>query len=350
MLRQGINPRVLNVLNAPDVENAIAGCTHVINCLRGGDDIMLAGLRNLLDAAEKRQIGRFVHLSSVAVYGSFPPPEARDESAPTAPERGSYGWIKLQQDQMVQAAAARGLPSVILCPPNISGPASYFLLDVLNTLIRDQLLLLRDEASICCLVDVENLAHACWSAIGSEISDGRRYFVTDDELATWPQLVERVSAAGELDAHPRTISRAELAALAKPATSRKASLWRSVKHLVSSDVRSALRKDPLLEKVDVSVRRLVARLGGSMEDSLRKSIEGPTRIPAEPARRPANVNLSVQQLRGVAHSSAKIKAELGYRPLHSFAASMDAFARWLRDSRGMSDPDWELRKRLFGYR
>jgi len=118
---------------------------------------------------------------------------------------------------------------------------------------------------------------------------------------------------------------------------------------VSSDVRSALRKDPLLAKIDVALRALVARLGPSAEDNLRLAIEGPIRNPHRSSDGRLNVRLSAQQLRGVWHRCDKAKAELGYQPIYTFAQSMAAFSRWLQSTRGMLEPDWGSRKILFGY-
>src|SRR5262249_28064258 len=152
-------------------------------------------------------------LSSVAVYGDFPSPDASDETTPTGTQRGTYGWIKLRQDNMIQKAATRGLASVILCPPNIFGPGSYFLVQLLDCLIKGEFLLIRDEDCVCCTVDVGNLAHACLVALESQTSDGRRYFVTDDEVVTWPRLLKRLSSAGGLETEVPTCSRAELTSL-----------------------------------------------------------------------------------------------------------------------------------------
>src|SRR6185503_20073057 len=106
------------------------------------------------------RVQRFVHLSSVAVYGDPPPAESVHESAPTKPENGSYGWIKLQQDQLVKEAAIAGLPSVILCPPNISGPYSDYLVSLVDCLRGGRFAMLQDGSAPCNLVDVSNLSHA----------------------------------------------------------------------------------------------------------------------------------------------------------------------------------------------
>ncbi|HEY9446059.1 MAG TPA: NAD(P)-dependent oxidoreductase, partial [Burkholderiales bacterium] len=98
LARRGVELKMLDLMEPTQVEAALAGVTHVVNCSRGSDEVMLTGLSNLLAASRKHRVERFVHLSSVAVYGDPPPPESSAEDAPALPARGTYGWIKLQQD------------------------------------------------------------------------------------------------------------------------------------------------------------------------------------------------------------------------------------------------------------
>src|SRR5579871_4347434 len=88
--RAGIALKTVDILSPADVAAAVAGCTHIVNCTRGSTDVMIQGLKNLLQASEAAQVQRFVHLSSVAVYGDMPPPESEREDAATNPYPGSY--------------------------------------------------------------------------------------------------------------------------------------------------------------------------------------------------------------------------------------------------------------------
>ena len=349
LFSRGLSPRLTNVLDREALRRALADCTHVVNCLRGDDNVMLEGTQNLMEQALRAGATRFVHLSSVAVYGDPPAPEASVESAMPAAAKGTYGWLKLQQDQMVQRMVGRGLSSIILCPPNIIGPGSYFLLDILRSLLGGELLLAEGGTCVCNTIDARNLAHACFLALGKGGSNGERYFVTDDEDVTWADVVDAVRAAGQIVTRPAECSLEELRGMSSEPPAPNPRLWPAVKHLVSSDVRSALRKDPLLAKLDGAVRALVARLGSRVEDHLRLAIEGPQKnLPPATITKPS-FRLSAQQLRGVRHRCDKAKADLGYRPPCSVAGSMAAFARWLQSTRGMGDPDWSARKILFGY-
>ena len=345
LARRGLELRYLDLLDPAGVSAALKGVTHVVNCSRGGDDVMIQGLRNLLVTSRKQRIMRFIHLSSVAVYGDPPSADSVTESGRTAAKPGSYGWTKLKQDRMVMSAAEAGLSSVVLCPPNISGPGSHFLVTLVEALRSGTFALLDDGSAPCNLVDIENLAHAIELGLESGPADGRRMFVTDDEETTWGSLINTLLPLAQGAALPPRLSREALAQRTTEPWNRSISIIRSLKHLFSSGVREALRKDPLWERVDGALRSAVGRLGRSVEDKLRLTVEGPlpvAKIVAEPKLSP----LALQQLRGIRHSCSRAKTLLGYRPLYSGAESNRAFSRWYRDQHGMDTAMWPLLQQL----
>ena len=75
----------LDLLSEAETRKALEGCTHVVNCSRGNPKVMGLGLDNLLKASQAAGVQRFVHLSSVAVYGEPPHPKSIHENAPTEP-------------------------------------------------------------------------------------------------------------------------------------------------------------------------------------------------------------------------------------------------------------------------
>ncbi len=343
LARRKLTLPMLDLLDPHQVEAALKGVTHVVNCSRGGDEVMLTGLRNLLAAARKHRVERFVHLSSVAVYGDPPPPESTRENAPTRPANGTYGAVKLKQDGMVAAAAASGLPSAILCPPNIAGPYSFFLVALVDALRAGRFALLDGDAP-CSLIDVSNLCHAIELALTNGPGDATRMFVTDDENTTWRSVIDNLlPLVGSVRTVPR-VSKEQLAGVGGRPT-KQISITKALKHLVSSEVREAFRKDPLWEKVDIALRRTVARLGKQREDALRLSVEGPLKVPT--IAPPFDAVLCRQQLRGVVHSCELAKEKIGYKPLFSVEDSMEAFRNWYRIEHGMNTPAWPLLEQLY---
>jgi len=342
----------VDIADRPALGNALAGATHVINCTRGPRSVMIGGLENILDACRTSGVRRFVHLSSVMVYGDPPHPDSHREDAPTHPPPGvdSYGMTKLEQDRMVQAAAATGLPSVVLCPPNISGPFSGYVAGIVAGLRNGSFALVDRGESPCNLVDVRNLCHAVELALDTEgaMLDGGRLFVTDGEEVSWGSVVAELLELTGVD-EARRIARAELLRLAERGKPDAApSVAASIRHLVSSEVRAALRKDPLLAKLDRAARATVTRLGRGIESKLRMGIEGPPPISRPDPYESLAVGLCAQQLREVRHRNERAEQLLGFRPPVSFRQSMADFRMWYRKMHGMDTPFWRISRHLYG--
>jgi nucleoside-diphosphate-sugar epimerase len=337
----------LDLLDEDRTRRALQDFDFVVNCSRGDGPTMLASTRILVRVGRECRWKRFIHVSSVAVYGDPPPAESRDESAPTEPTPGSYGAVKLQQDRVIQRAARNGLPAVILCPPNITGPFSYFLLQIVDALRSGALALVDDGDSVCCTVDVANLAYAVELALDRGDVTGARYFVSEAEPGTWKRLIDMLLPLVESAPPLRRITREELLEELRAATPTRASVGRSVKHLLSGDVREVLRRDPGLATIDRGLRRIASWLGSGFEQRVRHLVDSQTPHPAGPSiGRGTGSRLTAQQLRGVLHSPQRAQRDLGYHPTYSFDESVAAFVTWYRNSHGMDSPQWSLLRHL----
>ena len=340
----------VNIADAAALNQVIQGATHVVNCTRGGRDVMIDGLANILKVCREQKVERFVHLSSVLVYGDPPAPASAREDAPPDDSQSpdSYGGMKLEQDQMVLRAAADGLPSVVLCPPNISGPFSMYVSGIVDAMRKGSFALLDDGAGPCNLVDVRTLCHAIECALDAAptAADGRRLFVLDDGAPTWRDVAHALLPLTGL-AEPRRVARADIAArIERDNRPPQVSVLNALKHLVASDVRGALRKDPLLARVDGFARSTVARLGGSIEDKLRRRIEGAVPVPRIDPLAGLQIGLCAQQLRDVRHENGRIVSALGFRPPIDFKQSMEDFSGWYRAMYGQDSAEWALARVL----
>jgi hypothetical protein len=197
------------------------------------------------------------------------------------------------------------------------------------------------------LFDVSNLARAIELALDLGAASGKRMFVTDDEDTTWRDVIEGLTPVAELTEPVPAITREELSRLRMADSKPSISVAQSLKHLISSDVRAAMRKDPLWAKVEQALPRGVTRLGKGVEGQVRLSIAGPLPIPKVNSGPQYNVQLCLQQLRGVRHASDLAKQELGYKPLYTFAASMRAFCAWYRSQHGMDTGSWDPLKQIY---
>jgi nucleoside-diphosphate-sugar epimerase len=342
----------LDVSDEAALKIVLRDATHVVNCTRGPRSVMIGGLERILKACRAAGVSRFVHLSSVMVYGDPPHSQSHHEDAPTNPPPGaeSYAMIKLEQDRMVQAAASTGLPSVVLCPPNISGPFSAYVAGIVNGIRNGSFALVDGGAGPCNLVDVRNLCHAIEASLVTEGAalDGSRMFVTDGDQVSWKDVAMELLELSETD-EIRHIGREDLLRVSGlGAAKRSVSVGSSFRHLVSSDVRAALRKDPLLAKLDHAARAAVTKLGRNMETKLRLGIEGPTAVRRPDPYAGLNLGLCAQQLRQVRHLNERAESLLGFSPPVSFRQSMTDFRAWYRKMHGMDTPFWPIARHLYG--
>ena len=80
--------------------------------------------RNLIAAAEKHKVRRFVQISSIVAYGNSAEGEL-DEEQPVHADGGSYVLTKLASEHAVLAAAANSpMELVIIRPGDVYGPGS----------------------------------------------------------------------------------------------------------------------------------------------------------------------------------------------------------------------------------
>jgi nucleoside-diphosphate-sugar epimerase len=203
---------------------------------------------------------------------------------------------------------------------------------------RGTVALVEDGGMPINVVDVDNLCHAIELALAVDQVDGRRIFVTDGDGITWRDFTDELAPLAELSAPLPSLPRSAIAA--NNTQPPRGSLFRAIKHLVSSDVRRALRADPLLGKVDAAARELARKLPGPIEAKLRLRIEGPPRVAKVPTRPKYDSRFNPQQLRNVTHSCDRAARVLGYTRVIEFRDSMARFRQWYVATRGMAEESW----------
>jgi len=110
------------------VANAVDGIDIVVNCaaalpLYEKDDIFstnVAGIKTILEAAYKKQVERFIHISSTAVYGvPNHHPIYEDDKLEGV---GFYGQAKIQAERVCLEYRKKGMCIPILRPKSFVGP------------------------------------------------------------------------------------------------------------------------------------------------------------------------------------------------------------------------------------
>lgn len=326
-LARTLEPLVFADLLDPDtLRSALEGCTHAVNCSRGSDQVMLDGLENIIACCRAVGVQRLVHLSSSTIYGGTRKGPEVSEDEPVSPA-SSYAQMKVRQDEKVIEAGRKGMQTVILCPPNIAGYASRFMEDVWTTLRQGRFGMVDGGRRPFNAVDVDNLCHAIELALSAKALSRPRYFITDGAGASWGDLVNEMGQLSGRTFDTLPIDEQLLISMTSEVEPR-GSVLKSIKHLVSSDVRMALRGDPLLARADKQVRSLVAKLPGGLESGLRRSIEGTLHVAPVDIQPPVDWALARHQLVRYRYSIANAQRDLGYEPLFSWRDSVGRFMGW----------------------
>jgi nucleoside-diphosphate-sugar epimerase len=325
LARFPIEIRRANILDYEETRKAIAGHNVVVNCTRGGEAVLKNGLRNITRAARETGVQKFIHISSLAIYGPDPPPETATEQATPDPGEGDYGAHKLWQDEWVLNEHRSGLRSVILCPSVISGPYSSFVFRAAETLVTNDLVLVDDGVHPCNLIHVDNLIEAILTATGSESGFGERYHINEVEPVTWRDFFGELQDILGVNYQIPSISRDEIKRAQRPRTNSDYSLGRNLKSLLSKDFRRGLCAVPILRKLNDSAYRRFESLQPQTQSKLRRFLKGPATLAKETAN--LEVDLSGQsqeettrnrliraQYRTVYHSPEKLVRVLGYKP------------------------------------
>jgi nucleoside-diphosphate-sugar epimerase len=319
------------------VDPAVEGCDAIVHLARGEDSVMRAGLANLLRAAVRHKVSRFVHISSVAVYGNTPPPESVSEDAPPCPGDNLYGREKLRQERCIlEFARGQGLPVVILRPPNVWGPYSHFSLEMIQKLRKGTLALVSNGQNPCNLVHVDNLVEAILLSLWKPEAVGQCFFVTDDPVIAWKQCLE--DHATLVGAPLHIVAETDL--VVPPAEK----IWReslrtAPRVLISGELRRQLRRIPVVRIVEEKLYTGFQSLPAETQRSLRSRLAGRTGSVVKP-RSSSSVfvrdGLHSTQLRKIAHSSEKAHRLLGYTAPVKYDEGMALLKAWLHYARQLT--------------
>jgi len=312
-----------DLCDSASVTRAIKGCDAVVHLARGGDAVMRGGLENALRAAVTHGVSRFVHISSVAVYGSQPPSDSVSE-ARAARSDLPYGNAKLEQERRVLRYHRRhGLDVVILRPPNVYGPFASFAIGMVDALRSNGVALVDGGRNPCNLVYVDNLVEAILLALWRPEATGQVLHVTDREPVSWERCITDYAALVGVD-----VPHVTAAELVHPARERL--LRDSLRAVADREVWGPLQRIPI-------VRRAFQALPGHAKEAVRRWLRGreePVRRNGSPVHRfHANHPFIAGQKRTVAHSSEKARRLLGYTASVRYEEGMRLTETWLREAR-----------------
>ena len=187
-----------DLLDLPSLREAVDGCDLVFHCAavvrETGDRneffrINVKGTENILKVSSDTGVKKFIHFSSVAVYG-MNPPDRTDETTPYQPCGNLYCDTKIAAEKAVWAAHQEvRLPVVVIRPANVYGPNSNpWTIRPIKLVNSGQMMLVNGGTGICNYVYIDNLLDATLAATKRDESVGQVYLISDGIAVMWKEF------------------------------------------------------------------------------------------------------------------------------------------------------------------
>lgn len=186
--------RRLDLTDPASMPAALAGIDAVVHCAVGNQAVTVDGTRALLEAAASSGVRRFVHLSSMAVYGEAEGRVGEDTPMVAAGQNDYAGW---KADAERACLALGSLQIVRLRPTIVYGPGGAYWLDSIVRRIRSGRWGVFGAAAdgTCNLVHVDDVADAIVAALDAPGAPGRAFNVNGPESVSWNAYFERLAQA-----------------------------------------------------------------------------------------------------------------------------------------------------------
>ncbi|MBI5351466.1 MAG: NAD-dependent epimerase/dehydratase family protein [Chloroflexi bacterium] len=184
-----------DMMNLQQVNQSMDGVKCVIHCARGADHEIAQGARNLLEAASRHGVERFVHVSTTEVFGNQT--GKIDDTFPCQSMGDPYGDGKIEAEEICREYNRKGLPVVIIRPPIVYGPFSkIFTVNIASKLMSGNWGLYQGVADgICNLVYASDLVSGIIQASKCKAAIGETFILNGHELITWNQYFQKFNNA-----------------------------------------------------------------------------------------------------------------------------------------------------------
>jgi len=187
-----------DLLDLGSLRNAVNGCDLVFHCAamvrETGDKkeflgTNVEGTENILRVSSEVGVKRFIHFSSVAVYG-MNPPDGADENTPYQPCGNLYCDTKIGSEKAAwDAHQKRRLPVIVIRPANVYGPYSNpWTVRPIKLILSGQMVLVNGGTGLCNHVYIDNLIDATLLATKNDLSVGEAYLISDGHTVMWKEF------------------------------------------------------------------------------------------------------------------------------------------------------------------
>jgi nucleoside-diphosphate-sugar epimerase len=158
------------------------------------DEVNVGGTRNVLEAALRAGVWKFVYCSTCGVHGNVDNPPA-DEDAPIQPA-DYYQRTKYEAEPLVKELGRGRMETVILRPAAIYGPGDperFFM--IFNRVARGTFPMFGSGKTLYHPLYVDNLVDAFMLCLRPGVGDGREYLIADERYYPIEEIVKAVARA-----------------------------------------------------------------------------------------------------------------------------------------------------------
>ncbi|MGA0332935.1 MAG: NAD-dependent epimerase/dehydratase family protein [Kiritimatiellia bacterium] len=158
------------------------------------DEVNIQGTRNVLEAAEREQVKKFIYCSTCGVHGNIDHPPG-DENAPIQPA-DYYQRTKYEAEPVVLEFVQKGMKATILRPAAIYGPGDPERFQMIFKRVnKGKFPMFGNGKTTYHPLYIDNLVDALVLAMDPEKGNGEAYLIADEEYVEIEDLVKRAARA-----------------------------------------------------------------------------------------------------------------------------------------------------------
>lgn len=180
----------------------LAGSVGYGQNMKNCERVNILGTQNIAKSAIESGIRRFIHFSTVAVYGRVSDVKITEDS-PYKKIGDPYGDTKIEAEKLLLEYKKNHLDLTILRPTVIYGPDDdKFFPKLLENLKTGKAKVIGDGKNKADLIHVNDIAKAVLTVLQNPKSIGKIYNLSHPEQIDWNHLMELVAKYGGLKWNP----------------------------------------------------------------------------------------------------------------------------------------------------
>ncbi len=173
-----------------DVVFHLAAAQHEMNVPdRKFHDVNVTGTKNILEASIRAGVKRFVHGSTIGVYGSIE--GVVDEQTPCMPDN-IYGVTKFEGEKLVLSCSDR-IPVVVIRIPEVYGPGDRRLLKLFKAIRRNAFVVIGRGENLHHLIYIDDLVEGLLQSAAHPSAASKLFLLAGTEPVTTNRMVAAIS-------------------------------------------------------------------------------------------------------------------------------------------------------------